>query len=654
MEKRLYIYRMQKIVFNPNMNKYTADNILYLDGMEHIRTRPSMYIGDTGLKGFHHLVYEVVDNSMDEALAGFCNEINVIINSDKSITVIDNGRGIPVDIHKKEGCSALEVVMTKIGAGGKFDKFSYKISGGLHGIGISCVNALSSLLFVKVFREGKVFFQEYSRGKAVSKVEQISKSNKPKKSGTEITFQADETIFKNVSYSYETIAIRLRELSFLERGIYINLIDEREISEGGIPRMDKFFSEGGLKDFILFLDKNRVPIIPDVISIYGKKEKVSVEVAMRYNHSFEENIHSYVNNIKTNEGGTHLTGFRRALTRTFKKYSFLNKVEFTGEDFREGITAIVSVKIYHPQFEGQTKTKLGNPEVSGAVEKIVVNSLSKFIEGNPRFYNKILEKVFLASKARLAAKKARDFLKKNNSITNNFISFPIKLADCSLNNPEKCEIYLVEGDSAGGTAKQGRDRNFQAILPLKGKILNVEKSLQYRAFENEEIRNIFYALGVGIKPDNKELNLERLRYHKIIIMTDADTDGSHISTLILTFFFRYMRTLIEKGFIYIATPPLYMIKKGNRKVYAWSDREREKLISEVKKGIIVQRYKGLGEMTAEQLWDTTMNPENRTLRKVNIENLVDTDRIFSLLMGDNVPSRKKFIEMNALNATIDT
>ncbi|HZD84241.1 MAG TPA: DNA topoisomerase subunit B [Candidatus Angelobacter sp.] len=638
------------------MNTYTADNILYLDSIEHIRTRPSMYIGDTGLKGFHHLVYEVVDNSMDEALTGFCNEINVIINSDKSITVIDNGRGIPVDFHKKEGCSALEVVLTKIGAGGKFDKNSYKISGGLHGIGISCVNALSSLLFVKVFREGKVFFQEYSRGKSVSKVEQISQSNKPKKSGTEITFQADENIFKfkNVSYSYETIAIRLRELSFLERGIYINLIDEREISEVGIPRMEKFFSEGGLKDFILFLDKNRVPIIPEVIYISGKKEKVSIEVAMRYNHSFEENIHSYVNNIKTNEGGTHLTGFRRALTKTFKKYSLLNKekVEFTGDDFREGITAIVSVKISHPQFEGQTKTKLGNPEVSGAVEKIVVNYLRKFIEENPRFSSKILEKVLLASKARLAAKKVRDFMQKNNS--NNSISFPVKLADCSLNNPEKCEIYLVEGDSAGGTAKQGRDRNFQAILPLKGKILNVEKSLQYRAFENEEIRNIFSSLGLGIKTDNKELNLERLRYHKIIIMTDADTDGSHISTLILTFFFRYMRTLIEKGYIYIATPPLYMIKKGNRKVYAWSDREREKLISEVKKGIIVQRYKGLGEMTAEQLWDTTMNPENRTLRKVNIENLVDTDRIFSLLMGDDVTSRKKFIEMNALNATIDT
>lgn len=636
---------------------YTADNILYLDSIEHIRTRPSMYIGDTGLKGFHHLVYEVVDNSMDEALAGFCNEINVIINSDKSITVIDNGRGIPVDFHKKEGCSALEVVMTKIGAGGKFDKNSYKISGGLHGVGISCVNALSSLLFVKVFREGKVFLQEYSRGKSVSKVEQISQSNNPKKRGTEITFQADENIFKNVSYSYETIAIRLRELSFLERGIYINLIDEREISEGGIPRNEKFFSEGGLKDFILFIDKNRVPIIPDVIYITGKKEKVSIEVAMRYNHSFNENIHSYVNNINTNEGGTHLTGFRRALTRTFKKYadeySLLNKVEITGDDFREGITAIVSVKIDHPQFEGQTKTKLGNPEVSGAVEKIVVNYLSKYLEENPRFSRKILEKVLLASKARQAAKKARYFLQKinNNSIS---ISFPVKLADCSLNNPEKCEIYLVEGDSAGGTAKQGRDRNFQAILPLRGKILNVEKSIPYRAFENEEIRNIFSALGLYIGTNNKELNLERLRYHKIIIMTDADTDGRHISTLILTFFFRYMRTLIEKGYIYIATPPLYMIKKGNRKVYAWSDREREKLISEVKKGIIVQRYKGLGEMTAQQLWDTTMNPENRTLRKVNIENLVDTDRIFSLLMGGDVPPRKKFIEMNALNATIDT
>jgi DNA gyrase subunit B len=629
------------------MKTYTAYNILSLDSIEHIRTRPSMYIGDTGLKGFHHLVYEVVDNSTDEALAGFCNEINVIINSDKSITVIDNGRGIPVDFHKKEGCSALEVVMTKIGAGGKFDKNSYKISGGLHGVGISCVNALSSLLFVKVFREGKVFFQEYSRGKSVSKVEQISQSNNPR--GTEITFQADENIFKNVSYSYETIAIRLRELSFLERGISINLIDEREISEVGIPRKENFFSEGGLKDFILFIDKNRVPIIPDVIYITGKKEKVSLEVAMRYNHSFDENIHSYVNNINTNEGGTHLTGFRRALTRTFKKYAdeYSNKVEITGDDFREGITAIVSVKISHPQFEGQTKTKLGNPEVSGAVEKIVGNYLSKYLEENPRFSRKILEKVLLASKARQAAKKAL-----HKSINNNSISFPGKLADCSLNNPEKCEIYLVEGDSAGGTAKQGRDRNFQAILPLRGKILNVEKSLPYRAFDNEEIRNIFSALGVGTKTDN--LNLERLRYHKIIIMTDADTDGSHISTLILTFFFRYMRTLIEKGYIYIATPPLYMIKKGNRKVYAWSDREREKLISEGKKGIIVQRYKGLGEMNSDQLWDTTMNPENRTLRQVNIENLVDTDRIFYLLMGGYVPPRKKFIEMNALIATIDT
>ncbi|XOD67514.1 MAG: DNA topoisomerase (ATP-hydrolyzing) subunit B [Flavobacteriales bacterium Tduv] len=638
---------------------YTADNIQSLEGIEHVRLRPSMYIGDVGPRGLHHLVYEVLDNSIDEALAGYCDKIWITLQKDNTVTVLDNGRGIPVDLHKKEGKSALEVVMTKIGAGGKFDKNSYKVSGGLHGVGVSCVNALSNKLTATVYRDGKIYIQEYAHGRTLNDVQIIGETDKR---GTEIAFQADKTIFEIITYNYDTLAARLRELAFLNKGISIFITDERETDSQGNPRKDTFFSEVGLKEFILFIDDNREALNQDVIYMEGTREDIPVEVAMRYNTSFNENVHSYVNNINTHEGGTHLAGFRRALTRTLKKYAdesgmlTKEKVEVTGDDFREGLTAVISVKVMEPQFEGQTKTKLGNSEVSGAVDKIVGDMLNYYLEEHPSEAKKIVEKIIIAAKARQAAKKARELVQRKNPMSSG--SLPGKLADCSSNDPEICEIYLVEGDSAGGTAKQGRDRNFQAILPLRGKILNIEKAMQHKVLENEEIRNMFTALGVfiGTEEDSKELNMSKLRYQKIIIMTDADIDGSHISTLILTFFFRYMKPLIENGYIYIATPPLYLIKKGaNKQSYAWNDKEREWIIEEFggSKGVNVQRYKGLGEMNAEQLWETTMNPENRTLRQVSIENATEADRIFSMLMGDDVPPRKEFIEKNALYAHID-
>ena len=639
-------------------NNYNADSIQSLEGIEHVRLRPSMYIGDVGSRGLHHLVYEVVDNSIDEALAGYCDKIWVTIHVDNSISVLDNGRGIPVDIHKKEDKSALEVVMTKIGAGGKFNKDSYKVSGGLHGVGVSCVNALSSYLRAKVYRDGKIYSQKYSAGKALDEVQIIGETDKR---GTEIHFQADDTIFKITEYNYDTLVARLRELSFLNKGLSIFLSDERELNKKGQIYKDTFFSKGGLKEFILFIIGSRELIIQKVISIEGEVENIFIEVAMCYNTSFNENLHSYVNNINTQEGGTHVTGFRRALTRTLKKYideSRLlakEKVEITGDDFREGLTAVISIKVMEPQFEGQTKTKLGNNEVSGAVDRIVGETLSVYLEEHPSEAKKIIEKVLLAARSRQAAKKAREIIQRKSPMIGG--GLPGKLADCSSSDPGACEIYMVEGDSAGGTAKQGRDRKFQAILPLRGKILNVEKAMQYKVFENEEIRNIFTALGVsiGTEEDSKELNTEKLRYHKIIIMTDADIDGSHISTLILTFFFRYMKNLIENGHIYIATPPLYLVKKGGKYAYAWYDKDREKIIKEFggNKGINVQRYKGLGEMNAEQLWDTTMNPQNRTLRQVTIENATEADRIFSMLMGNDVPPRREFIEKNAVYAHVD-
>ncbi|WP_185877068.1 DNA topoisomerase (ATP-hydrolyzing) subunit B [Blattabacterium cuenoti] len=635
-------------------NNYTADSIQSLEGIEHIRVRPSMYIGDVGNRGLHHLVYEVVDNSVDESLAGFCNKIWVTIHKNGFITVFDNGRGIPIDIHKKEGKSALEVVMTKIGAGGKFDKNSYKVSGGLHGVGISCVNALSQKLIVTIYRDKKIYQQEYFKGKAISPVKFLGKTDMQ---GTKIYYLADSSIFHSITYNYEIIANRLKELSFLNKGLHLFLKDERKNIE------EYFFSENGLKEYLPILDKNQESLIKNIIFIEGEKDTTIVEVAMQYNTSFKERIYSYVNNINTYEGGTHISGFRRAITRTLKKYidsygTLLSKdkLELTGDDFREGITAILSVRVMEPQFEGQTKTKLSNHEVGGVVDKIVGETLDSYLEEHPIDRKKIIDKIILSAKARQAAKKARELIQKKTPINNNSI-LPGKLADCSLNNPEHCEIYLVEGDSAGGTAKQGRDRNFQAILPLRGKILNVEKAIQYKIFENEEIKNIFTSLGVFIETEeNKEiLNINKLRYNKIIIMTDADTDGSHISTLILTLFFRYMRLLIEKGYIYIATPPLYLIRKGNHYQYAWSDQEREKILNQLggRKSVMIQRYKGLGEMNAEQLWDTTMNPKKRTLRKINIENYLEADKIFSILMGDEVPPRRDFIEKNAIYAKVN-
>lgn len=638
--------------------QYTASSIQALEGIEHVRLRPSMYIGDVGVRGLHHLVYEVVDNSIDEALAGYCDTISVTIHEGNGISVKDNGRGIPVDFHEKEQKSALEVVMTKIGAGGKFDKDSYKVSGGLHGVGVSCVNALSTSLIATVQRDGKIYQQKYSQGKALGNVEEIGVSEI---TGTEVFFQPDESIFNELVYNYDTLAARLRELAFLNKGITITLTDERVKEENGEFKSETFYSEGGLKEFVEFIDGNREGIM-DVIFMEGERDDIPVEVAMRYNTSFNENLHSYVNNINTHEGGTHLAGFRRALTRTLKKYADelgipqKEKVEVTGDDFREGLTAVISVKVMEPQFEGQTKTKLGNSEVSGAVDKIVGEMLSNFLEENPNEAKQIVQKVVLAAKARQAAKKAREMVQRKSPLGGS--GLPGKLADCSSKDPSISEIFLVEGDSAGGTAKGGRDRNFQAILPLRGKILNVEKSMLHKVYDNDEIKNIYTALGVsvGTEEDSKALNLSKLRYHKIVIMTDADIDGSHISTLILTFFFRYMKELIENGYVYIASPPLYLLKRGNKKLYAWNDKEREELTKELSadgRGVEIQRYKGLGEMNAEQLWETTLNPENRILKQVTIENAGEADRIFSMLMGDEVPPRREFIEKNAVYANID-
>ena len=638
-------------------NQYSADSIQALEGMEHVRMRPSMYIGDVGSRGLHHLVYEVVDNSIDEALAGHCDKITVTINEDNSITTKDNGRGIPVGIHKKEGVSALEVVMTKIGAGGKFDKDSYKVSGGLHGVGVSCVNALSESLIANVYREGKIWQQEYVRGKAKAPVAEIGKTNE---TGTEVTFKPDPEIFKQIlEYDYDTLSLRMRELSYLNRGIIIEINDKRRKDDNGDFISETFQSKEGLKEFIHFLDENREAIIGDVISMEGEKNSVPVEVAMIYNTSFSENLQSYVNNINTHEGGTHLSGFRRGLTTTLKKYAdssgLLDKLKFdiAGDDFREGLTAIISVKVAEPQFEGQTKTKLGNRDVTSAVSQAVSEMLENYLEENPNDAKIIVQKVILAAQARHAARKAREMIQRKTVMSGG--GLPGKLSDCSEQDPTLCEVFLVEGDSAGGTAKQGRDRNFQAILPLRGKILNVEKAMQHKVFENEEIRNIYTALGVtiGTEEDSKALNLEKLRYHKIVIMCDADVDGSHISPLILTFFFRYMKELIESGYIYIATPPLYLVKKGQKKDYAWNDDQRDLLVNQYGTGVSIQRYKGLGEMNAGQLWDTTMNPEERTLRKVIIEPGGEADRVFTMLMGDEVPPRREFIEQNAIYANID-
>ena len=648
-------------------NKYSADNIQSLEGMEHVRMRPSMYIGDVGVRGLHHLVYEVVDNSIDEALAGYCDTISVIINPDNSVTVEDNGRGIPVDIHKKEGVSALEVVMTKIGAGGKFDKGSYKVSGGLHGVGVSVVNALSTHLTATVYRDGKIWEQEYERGVALYQVKEKGATDKR---GTKVTFLPDTEIFQQtIEFSYDVLANRMRELAFLNKGIRITLTDLRNKNEKGEPISQVFYSEKGLEEFIQYLDGNRTPIIKKIIAMEGEKNEIPVEVAMIYNDSFNENLHSYVNNINTHEGGTHLQGFRMGLTRTLKNYADKsgllekaskdkkNPLEISGDDFREGLTAIISVKVAEPQFEGQTKTKLGNREVTAAVSQAVSDMLESYLEENPEDAKTIVNKVILAAQARLAAKKAREAVQRKSPIGG--AGLPNKLADCQDRNPANCELFLVEGDSAGGTAKQGRDQKFQAILPLRGKILNVEKAMQHRVFDNEEIKNIYTALGVtiGTEEDSKALNISKLRYHKVIIMSDADVDGSHIATLILTFFFRYMRELIEEGHVYIATPPLYLLKQGKKEQYAWSDEERDTLTKEfyeqAQTKVTVQRYKGLGEMNAEQLADTTMDPKHRTLRQVNIENAVEADRIFSMLMGDDVPPRREFIEKNAKYANID-
>jgi len=641
-----------------NKQKYSADSIQALEGMEHVRMRPSMYIGDVGSRGLHHLVYEVVDNSIDEALAGHCSNITVTINEDNSVTTEDDGRGIPVGIHKKEGVSALEVVMTKIGAGGKFDKDSYKVSGGLHGVGVSCVNALSEALKASVHRDGKVWEQEYEKGVPLYPAKEVGTTDK---TGTIVTFKPDSTIFTDIKeYSYDILASRLRELSFLNKGITVILIDRRnKDSKSGEFQKEVFHSKEGLPEFIRFLDGSREPLMKDVIAFEGEKNGVPVEVAMIYNTSYAENLHSYVNNINTHEGGTHLSGFRRGLTHTLKKYSegsgMLDKLKFeiAGDDFREGLTAIISVKVAEPQFEGQTKTKLGNKEVSSCVSQAVSEMLRDYLEEHPDDAKIIVQKVILAAQARHAAQKAREMVQRKSVMSVG--GLPGKLSDCSEQDPAKCEVFLVEGDSAGGTAKQGRDRAFQAILPLRGKILNVEKAMQHKVFENEEIRNIFTALGVtiGTEEDSKALNIEKLRYHKVVIMCDADIDGSHIATLILTFFFRYMKELIEYGHVYIATPPLYLVKKGAKKRYAWSEEDRDKIVNEFGDGSKIQRYKGLGEMNANQLWDTTMNPEFRTLRKVEIYDPTEADRIFSMLMGDEVPPRREFIEKNAIYANID-
>ena len=642
-------------------DNYSADNIQVLEGLEAVRKRPAMYIGDVGMKGLHHLVYEVIDNSIDEALAGYCDSIVVYINEDNSITVIDNGRGIPTAIHTKEKRSALEVVMTVLHAGGKFDKDTYKVSGGLHDVGVSCVNALSEHLSVKVKREGKIFQQEYNIGKPLYDVKVIGESTE---NGTEVTFTPDKTIFDYSEYNFDTLAARMRELAFLNKGITLTLTDKRHADENGVHAVVTFFSEGGLREFAQYLDRNRESLIADVIYFEGEREGIPVEVALTYNTSYTENIQAYVNNINTHEGGTHLSGFRRGLTNTLKKYATdsgilaKEKIEIDGDDFREGLTAVLSVKVQEPQFEGQTKTKLGNREVTAPVSQSVSEMLSAYLEEHPAEARLIVEKVILAARARHAARKAREMVQRKSVLTGS--GLPGKLADCSEKDPALCEIYFVEGDSAGGTAKQGRDRHFQAIMPLRGKILNVEKAMHYKIFENEEIKNMYTALGVriGTEEDSKALNMEKLRYHKIIIMCDADVDGSHIETLILTFFFRFMKELIEHGYIYIATPPLYQVKKGTKSEYAWNEDQRDRLIQDLKgagtdSSVGVQRYKGLGEMNAEQLWDTTMNPETRTLRQVTIDNAAECDQIFSMLMGDDVPPRRDFIEKNAKYAKID-
>jgi DNA gyrase subunit B len=632
--------------------------------MEHVRMRPSMYIGDVGSRGLHHLVYEVVDNSIDEALAGHCDRVEISILEGNGIRVMDNGRGIPVDLHKKEGVSALQVVMTKIGAGGKFDKDSYKVSGGLHGVGVSVVNALSIDLKASVFKEGKIYVQEYKQGKEQYLVKETGTTDLK---GTEVVFYPDPEIFESLDYQYDILATRMRELSFLNKGLTIVMKDERsgfKNEEGNSPE-ETFYSDRGLSEFVEFLDGNREKLIQKVISVEGEKSGIPVEVALIYNNSYAENIHSYVNNINTHEGGTHLSGFRRGLTGTLKKYAeksgMLDKLKFdiSGDDFREGLTAIVSVKVQEPQFEGQTKTKLGNREVTAPVSQAVSEMLNDYLEENPDDAKQIVQKVILAATARHAATKAREMVQRKNPMGG--AGLPGKLSDCASKDPTECEVYLVEGDSAGGTAKQGRDRHFQAIMPLRGKILNVEKAMQHKIFENEEIKNIYTALGVrvGTEEDSRALNMEKLRYHKVIIMCDADVDGSHIQTLIMTFFFRYMKELIENGYLYIATPPLYLIKKGKQAKYAWDDDQRKNYVDQMKgsgteSSVHVQRYKGLGEMNAEQLWDTTMSKENRTLRKVTIESAVEADRIFSMLMGDEVPPRREFIEKNAKYANIDT
>lgn len=646
---------------NKKNEDYAADNIQVLEGLEAVRKRPAMYIGDVGMKGLHHLVYEVVDNSIDEALAGYCDSIQVYINEDDSITVRDNGRGIPTAMHTKEKRSALEVVMTVLHAGGKFDKDTYKVSGGLHGVGVSCVNALSTHLHVTVRRDGKVFEQEYGIGKPQYPVREIGVSNE---TGTEVTFTPDASIFESTVYNFDTLSARMRELAFLNKGIKITLTDKREVKEDGSHLTQLFYSEGGLREFATYLDRNRESLLSDVVYFEGEKDGIPVEVALTYNTSYSENIQAYVNNINTHEGGTHLSGFRRGLTNTLKKYATdsgilaKEKVEIEGDDFREGLTAVVSVKVQEPQFEGQTKTKLGNREVTAPVSQCVSQMLSDYLEEHPNEARLIVSKVILAAKARQAARKAREMVQRKNVMSGS--GLPGKLADCSSKDPAECEIYLVEGDSAGGTAKQGRDRMFQAIMPLRGKILNVEKAMQHKIFENEEIKNIYTALGVrvGTEEDSKALNIDKLRYHKVIIMCDADVDGSHIETLILTFFFRFMKELIEKGCIYIATPPLYQVKKGTKSQYAWDDNQRDRLIQELKgsgsdSSVGVQRYKGLGEMNAEQLWETTMNPEYRTLRQVTIDNAAECDQIFSMLMGEDVPPRREFIERNAKYAKID-
>ena len=645
---------------NAGSASYGASSIQVLEGLEAVRKRPAMYIGDIGIKGLHHLVYEVVDNSIDEALAGHCDTIHVTINENNSVTVVDNGRGIPVDMHEKEGKSALEVVMTVLHAGGKFDKDSYKVSGGLHGVGVSCVNALSALMHVEVARDGKLYMQEYERGIPKESVQVVGTSDK---TGTSVTFLPDDTIFIESVYRTEILGNRLRELAYLNAGITLTLTDKRATDENGEPKTEVFFSKDGLKEFVEYIDEAREKLIDSVIHISTEKNGTPVEIAMTYNTSYNENIHSYVNNINTIEGGTHLAGFRRGLTRTLKKYAEDSKmleklkVEISGDDFREGLTAVISIKVAEPQFEGQTKTKLGNNEVMGSVEMAVSEALGNYLEENPKAAKIIVEKVILAATARAAARKAREMVQRKSPLSGG--GLPGKLADCADKDPAKCELFLVEGDSAGGTAKQGRSRQFQAILPLRGKILNVEKAMPHKVLESEEIRNIYTALGVsiGTEEDSKALNMSKIRYHKVIIMTDADVDGSHIATLIMTFFFRHMKELIEQGYLYIATPPLYLVKKGKNEEYCWTEQQRQIFIEKFGGGnegaVHTQRYKGLGEMNEIQLWDTTMNPENRTLRQVTIENAATADHIFSMLMGDDVAPRRQFIEENATYAKID-